>query len=135
MLHMWRASEVTQAPAQAGISGSDKTEGSRRVSDQVMIRDAVQHTLEGSAAQPAMRTRQSKRSLHVSEGPGHSRDTPQPTGVPEKERHLLAAGQGALCVEHGSGEASPPAPETPEYRLKTQGKTRQGKTRQKSSAR
>ena len=116
-------SEVVQAPSQADISGSDKTKRSRGLSDQVQVRDAVQHALEGSAARPAKRTRQSKRSLHVGITPD------QRTGTHQKKKHS-AAGQGALYVEHGSKETGPTAPVTPEYRLRS----RQGRIRQKSCA-
>lgn len=91
---------------------------------QAAIRDAVQHKLEDSAAAPATRRRQSKRSMQAGESPG------QQAGTLQRKSQPAAAGQAALGDEDSSGRASPSGPVTPEY----QHRTRQGRTRQKAFA-
>ena len=105
-------------------SGNAKLKGSLETPDQAAVRDAVQQKLEGSAAVPATRRRQSKCSAQAGESPGQQPATSQ------RKRQPAVAGQAASGVEHDLEEAGPSAPLTPEY----QHKTRQGRTRRKVSA-
>ena len=120
-----RKSNVDFLP-QAQIVEPCKTNvnGSLEVPDQAAVRDAVQQKLEGSAAKPATRRRQSKRNLQA----GDSSD--QTTDVVLKKRQPAAALQGVLGIEHDSRVASPAAPVTPENKHRT----RQGRTRQRLSS-
>ena len=100
---------MVEALPQADIVGSGEagSGGSLGTSDQAVLRDAVQPKLEGSAARPAVRRQQRKRSLQAGKIPGRIAD------IPQKRRHS-AAGQVTLSIDDNPGAATPTAPATPD---------------------